>query len=201
MADYAGLAIDAGARIVGGCCGNNAGACRGDAPRPRRSRARPAAERRDDRRRARAAGLAAAAPPAAARRAAASRRMNSKAKRRAWSAEASLKPPCRPVPSPPLRRPFRPPGFRGRSGGRGRTARPFPRRARQRARACPLAHPAQGADRGRARSRVDGAVARDPAMRLAAGRADRVRSRRRPSEFAARRPRTCRSTSSSRTSI
>ena len=40
MADYARLARDCGARIIGGCCGTTRGACRGHAPCARHGRAR-----------------------------------------------------------------------------------------------------------------------------------------------------------------
>ena len=89
MGVYAGLAVDCGARIVGGCCGNTpehvAAMRRGlDAPS-----SRPRARRRGDRRRARAAGRAARGRAAPAR----SRRrerthVNAKAKRRAWRGAA-----------------------------------------------------------------------------------------------------------------
>ena len=55
MAAYAGLAVDAGARIVGGCCGTKPAHRGGDAPRARRAigRARGRASKRSSRRSAR----------------------------------------------------------------------------------------------------------------------------------------------------
>ena len=86
METYAGLAVDCGARIIGGCCGNTPGPCRRDAARPRRpsSGARPTVETI-------VAALGPLVSPAAAesgRRQPPSRPdMNAKAKRRAWARE------------------------------------------------------------------------------------------------------------------
>ena len=132
MATYAGLAVDCGARIIGGCCGNTpahvAAMRRGlDAHRARR-----ASGRGGDRRRARGArgparrGGGRTDPPARARHERQGQTPRLERRRRART--ATRRPRRRP---PALGRAVRAAGFRGRRGGRGRAARPFPGPARR----------------------------------------------------------------------
>ena len=191
MADYARLAVDAGARIVGGCCGNTPRPCRRDASRARRhspARARPG----DDRRRARPAGR----PPPPRRAGAPSRReraVNSKAKQRAWSGRARPSAPsAERGRAPPLADAVGLQVFDVDREARGERLDRFLGRA--------------AAERRIALSRtrlkalieagdvtVDGAVARDPATQLTEGA--RIAFDAPPPADRRWRPRTCRSTS------
>ena len=202
METYAGLAVDCGARIIGGCCGNTpahvAAMRRGlDAHKPG---ARPdvqaivaalgalvGAARRRRRPRGRAGGSGherQGQTPRLERRDRA--RPTTKSRRRAPRA-SSVGRPCRAA------------GFRRRRCGRGRAARPFPGPRGGRAARRAVAHPAQGADRGRRgqgrrQSRARSLGAARPRARGSPSRRRRRRNRRSPAK-------TCRSPSSTRTSI
>ena len=174
MATYAGLAVDCGARIIGGCCGNTpahvAAMRRGlDAHEPG---ARPDVE-------AIVAALGAlVAPPAAEARGAdppARAGMNAKAKRRAWSAAGEPEPVPTPEPArQPLAAPSGPQVFDVDAAGAGERLDRFLGRRGGRAPNRAVAHPAQGADRGRRseRRRQRRARSLDAARR---GRSDRLR--------------------------
>ena len=97
MAGYVGLAVDSGARIIGGCCGTT--------PAPFLAMRRALDAYKPGPRPDLAAIIEAlgplVAPPPAARSGAARRRereVNAKAKRRAWSGAGGAEPPPRPAP-------------------------------------------------------------------------------------------------------
>ena len=200
MQVYAGLAVDCGARIVGGCCGNTpahvAAIRRGlDGHRPGN-----AADRRGNRRGARAAGRApggragGAKPPSRAV-------MNAKAKRRAWGGvdEADREAPTRPRrPRPPLVAPSGPQAFDVDAAAAGeRLDRFLGRSASERRLALSRTRIKALIEAGEVT--VDGATARDPALEARRGRA-RSGSRRRLPRRHRSRARTYRSRSCSRTS-